>query len=285
MGGIMSRDRNRQLASCILMLVAVLCFSGCAVQSRGNKIVFSTDYAQLMGEVVDEAKMADGSTVTLRRLGDDYSLKFGVISRMVPLGKLAGGRILNVTPLSNATNILLETDTGKNASCPRYVMVSLSGTVRADKWDIPGNCRQRPVRILTGQDVEAVDFVDGRDIFRYTFQGGNLFRSKATLPPEKTASTRTPSSSSSSAASQTNKPTPKPSSTRTTSTASAASAPAASPPPVAAKTDRSSPKDSGTQTSAAASAPAQRKDDDITLPKNLDFGKPQEMKKISIDLT
>jgi hypothetical protein len=277
MVGIMSRDKSRQLALCVLMLVIALCFSGCAVQSSGNKIIFSTDYAQVMGEVVDEAKMADGSTVTLRRLGNDYSLKFGVISRMVPLGKLSGGRILNVTPLGSATNILLETETGKNASCPRYVMVSLSGTVRADKWNIPGNCRQRPVRILTGQDVEAVDFVDGKDIFRYTFQGGNLFRSKATLPQEKTASTRAPSSSSSPAASQTHKSAPKSSSTRTAS--------AASPPPAAAKTDRSSAKDSGTQTSAAASVPAQRKDDDITLPKNLDFGKPQEMEKISIDLT
>jgi hypothetical protein len=246
-----------------LTLVAALCFSGCAVQSQGNKIVFSTDYTQILGEVVDETKMTDGSVVTLRRMGNDYSLKFGVISRMVPLGKLAGGKILNVTKLGNATNILLETRTGKNTSCPRYVIVSLSSLVRADKWDIPGNCQQRPVRILSGQDIEVVDFVDGKKMFRYTLHNGNLFRSEANIPKKQTD---------------------KASARRAPSSSAPVAAPSSPKPPVVSKTNSPSPDISSTRTTSTTSAPTQQ-DDSVTLPQDLDFGKPREIKKISIDLT
>jgi hypothetical protein len=253
------------LIPCVLMMVAALCFSGCAVQSQGNKIVISTDYAQMLGEVVDETKMADGSVVTLRRMGDDYSLKFGVFSRMAPLGKLAGGRILNVTKLDNVTNVLLETRTSKNTSCPRYVIVSLSSLARADKWDIPGSCQQHPVRVLSGQNIEAVDFVDGKKMFRYTLQSGKLSRSEANLPKE---------------------PTNKATLRRASSSPAPAAAPSSQKSPAISKTNKPSPDVSNARTTSTTSAPTQRKENDnITLPQDIDFGKPQEMKKVSIDLT
>jgi hypothetical protein len=87
---------------------AVLILGGCAVHrdDRG-KYIFSADNAQLFGEKVDERSLPDGNTITLRKLDNQWSLKFGRTFRVATLGKLAGAKIMHVDKIGEDVNVLL----------------------------------------------------------------------------------------------------------------------------------------------------------------------------------
>ena len=168
----------------LLTLTALLAVSGCAVHydKRGNA-VYSTDLPELFGTVMDSQPLPDGqSTVTLRRMGDDWSLKFGTLARVVDLGALRTGRIVSVNQVGNATNIVLEVST---AQCGRqYQLVSVAAKSQAAVWDLDMPCGSTAPQVQSGHMEQYIDFVVGSRVSRFVYRGGKLGRNPdVVLPP------------------------------------------------------------------------------------------------------
>lgn len=172
----------------LLALSAALALSGCAVQydKRGNA-VFSTDLPELFGTVMDSQPLPDGqSVVTLRRMGDDWSLKFGTLARVVNLGVLRAGRIVSVSQVDNATNIVLEVST---AQCGRqYQLVSVAAKSQAAVWDLDMPCGSTAPQVQSGHMEQYIDFVVGSRVSRFVYRSGKLNRRPdVVLPPGVTS--------------------------------------------------------------------------------------------------
>jgi hypothetical protein len=252
----------------IFGFICLFVISGCAVQSSKNKITFTPDLAQVFGMTMDEKTLPGGDTITLRRMGDEWSMKFGYISRMISLGKLNSGRIMHVGVVERNVNILLETST---ASCQRaYVLVSLGDRLSADKWDIKRNCQDALARITFGKGEEYFDFVNEKTVTRYTYRNGSLLRSNPiTLPAPKPAKKQpAPTPPVAAQRPQDKAQAPRPESTQTAKTTPASLPPQPPSPPASPSTPQ-----------------VAKPDDKVVLPDNIDFGKPVEQKKTTIDLS
>jgi hypothetical protein len=224
-------------------------------------------------------------------------MKFGQISSMISLGKLDTGKILHVGQVGSITNILLETST---ASCQRaYVLVSLGqNRLSADKWEIKNNCRDMLARVIFNNGEEYFDFVGEKTVTRYTYRDGGLLRSKpVALPTPKTTPASVPPVATRRSGNRTQSPLPRPKSPPTvSSTPSSPPQPSTSPvkpsvPPVATIPPSVSPSPSSlpSQTPSPTASPSvsqvSKPDDKVVLPDNIDFGKPVEQKKVTIDLS
>lgn len=179
--------RFRTTAS-LLTLTALLTLSGCAVQydKRGNPI-FSADLPELFGSVMDSQPLPDGqSSVTLRRMGDQWSLKFGTLARVVDLGALRGGRIVSVNQVGAATNILLQVSTAQCAH--QYQLVSVAAKSQAAVWNLDMPCSDIVPQVQTGLVEQYIDFVVGSRVSRFIYREGKLGRHPdVVLPPGVTS--------------------------------------------------------------------------------------------------
>lgn len=179
--------RFRTTAS-LLALAALLTVSGCAVKydKRGNAI-YSADLPELFGTVMDSQPLPDGqSAVTLRRMGDAWSLKFGTLARVVELGALRGGRIVEVSQVGNATNILLQIDNGKCGN--QYRLVSVVARAKASVWDLDMPCSSTAPQVQSGHSEQYIDFVVGSRVSRFIYRAGKLSRpADVVLPPGMTS--------------------------------------------------------------------------------------------------
>lgn len=172
----------------LLTLASLLALSGCAVKydHRGHTIL-SADLPELFGTVMDSRPLPDGQTsVTLRRMGDQWSLKFGTLARVVDLGALRGGRIAHVSQVGTATNILLLIDTPQ---CGRqYRLVSVAGKSQAAVWDLDMPCTGVEPLVQTGRVEQYIDFTVGSRVSRFVYRDGKLGRRPdVVLPPGVTS--------------------------------------------------------------------------------------------------
>ncbi len=172
----------------LLTLASLLALSGCAVHydKRGNA-VFAADLPELFGTVMDSQPLPDSqSTVTLRRMGDQWSLKFGTLARVVDLGALRGGRIVHVSRVGSATNILLQIDTPECAR--QYRLVSVAARSRAAVWNLDMPCNDVVPQVQTGNVEQYIDFVVGSRVSRFVYRDGKLGRRPdVVLPPGVTS--------------------------------------------------------------------------------------------------
>ena len=175
-------------AASLLTLSAVLALSGCAVQyDKRGKPVYSTDLPELFGTVMDSQPLPGSQDpITLRRMGDQWSLKFGSFSRVVDLGTLQSGRIVNVSQVGNATNILLQIGTPQ---CGRqYQLVSVAARTRAKVWPLDMPCSDVVPQVQTGQLEQYIDFVVGSRVSRFVYRDGKFRRNDdVVLPPGMTS--------------------------------------------------------------------------------------------------
>lgn len=271
----------------LLTLTALLAVSGCAVQydKRGNA-VFSADLPELFGSVMDSQPLPDGqSTVTLRRMGDQWSLKFGTLARVVDLGVLRGGRIVSVSQVGNATNILLQIDTPQCAR--QYRLVSVAAKSQAAVWDLDMPCSGVEPQVQTGRVEQYIDFVVGSRVSRFVYRDGKLGRRPDVVLPPGVTSLPGPAGTagSGSLSSERYRPGPpfapsaaqhsqRPAASAAFAPTRAAPAPAPEPAPRSTRSTRTSPAASSPTSSRA---PAQ-------TPQHIDFG--TEVKPtITVDLT
>jgi hypothetical protein len=147
--------------------------------------------AQLLGEVMDERPMPDGSSATIRKLGNQWSLKFGIVSRMLSLGNLADAKILSVSQVGDSVNVLLST---LSPSCQQTdMLVNLrKNTTKVNKWDIASthcNSSEQPsLYVKTGKNEEYIDVVRGDSVKRMTrfiYRGGELYRTREVILPKE----------------------------------------------------------------------------------------------------
>lgn len=161
-----------------LLIAACLVLSGCAIhQNKKGGYVFNMDLPEVFGTVMDKKPMPDGqSEVSLRKMGNQWSLKFGLFSRVVQLPKVTGGKILQVSRVGNDTNILLQTRTAK---CPEnFVLVSLNGTSQASMWQLEVPCGYPAPVVQTGSFEQFFDFIVGQRVARYIYRAGKLTRNR-----------------------------------------------------------------------------------------------------------
>lgn len=172
----------------LLTLTALLALSGCAVKydHRGNAI-FSADLPELFGTVMDSQPLPDGqSSVTLRRMGDQWSLKFGTLARVVELGALRGGRIVSVSQVGTATNIVLQVATAQCAQ--QHQLVSVAARSQAAVWNLDMPCTGTQPQVQTGLVEQYIDFVVGSRVSRFVYREGKLGRRPdVVLPPGVTS--------------------------------------------------------------------------------------------------
>ena len=264
----------------VFICLVTMIFGGCAIQrdSRGRQVI-STDIAQLLGEVMDERPMPDGSMATLRRLDGQWCLKFGVVSRMVSLGKLANAKILRIDKVGESTNILLATI---SPNCQQtVVLVNLGRDIaKAGKWDIVStSCRsneQPQVYVQAGENEEIIDVVRGGNVKRLTrfiYKDGEVYRTReVALPKEQSASSSGGAEKGRTASVASAKPTP-------TSVPAPTSMPAT---PIPKPQTAASPSAPGAVT--VSDSPNARSSENFVIPAHLDFGKPVRHEKVVVDL-
>ncbi|MDH0200096.1 hypothetical protein [Comamonas aquatica] len=170
-------------AASLLTLSAVLALTGCAVQyDKRGRAMYSADLAELFGDVVDTQPLPDSQDpVTLRRMNDQWSLKLGNIARVVALGKLNSGRIVNVSQVGNAINILLEISTPQCAR--QYRLVSVAARAKANVWPLDIPCSNVVPQVQTGQVEQYIDFVVGSRVSRFVYRDGKFRRNQDVVLP------------------------------------------------------------------------------------------------------
>ncbi|MDR2208748.1 MAG: hypothetical protein LBE22_07250 [Azoarcus sp.] len=179
---------------CVPICFAVLILDGCAVhRDNQGRYVISPDITPLLGEVVEERSMSDGKTVTLRKLNNQWSLKSGLISHVVPLGELVDAKIIHVDKVGEEVNVLLGT---LSPTCRKtYQLISFGKNVsKASKWDIADtDCMNRDqpfVYVQTGENEQYLDVVRGeheKHVVRFIYTEGELYRTRSVLLPKNNA--------------------------------------------------------------------------------------------------
>ncbi|MDO4592507.1 MAG: hypothetical protein Q4B46_06850, partial [Comamonadaceae bacterium] len=133
------------------------------------------DLPEIFGVVMDSKPMPNGqSEVSLRKMGNQWSLKFGAFSRVVQLPKVNDGKILHVTQVGNATNILLQTSTAKCAA--EFSLVSLNHGSEVAVWTLNVPCGFPAPEIQTGLQEQFIDFTVGHRVSRFIYRNGKLTR-------------------------------------------------------------------------------------------------------------
>lgn len=234
--------------------------------------------------------MPDGqSAVTLRRMGTQWSLKFGFFSRVVNLGELSNAQILQVNTVGDATNIVLQTS---SPDCARqYKLVSLGKNSSASVWDIKMPCADTVPLVQTGQFEQYIDFVVGSRVSRFIYRAGKLVRqSDVILPPGATSLPGPSGTEGSAGAASQDRYRPGPPFAPTPEQLRQRPDGSAPPPPAAeersSRTGRSAPAPAAKAPARSTPRPAQPASTGTTTPAAIHFGAAGEVKPtIVIDLT
>lgn len=165
----------------LFCLAASLSVAGCAIhQGPQGGYVFNMDLPEVFGTVMDKRPMPDGqSDVTLRKMGSQWSVKFGMFSRVLELPGVTGGKIVQVTTVGTDTNIVLQTRTAK---CPdQYMLVSLKSNSEVSAWPLDVACGFPSPVVRTGATEQFLDFTVGQRVTRFVYRGGKLMRNRDVL--------------------------------------------------------------------------------------------------------
>lgn len=169
-----------------MALAAVLALSGCAVSYNNPQStpVFSTDIPSLLGKEVQSVSTPDGqSRVTLREMGQEWSLRFDFSSQVVPLGKgVEFAQIERIDQVGPSLTLLMQV---KVRNCPtQYRLVSIDSKKHAGWWELL--CAPTPPQVAISGDHMAIGFLIGDRSMRYLYNDGKLSRLpviRVTPPP------------------------------------------------------------------------------------------------------
>lgn len=165
--------RHRLLGGSSLVLIAGLLLGGCAVQSSPNS-PYGFDSAAVFGAQLDEFLLPDGSSGTIRRMNDRYSVKLQKYSRVVDIEGATMVRFRSAQLVSGYTLVVLDK---AERNCPtKTQLLALRGT-EVRSWEF-GNCKSWPDTMIY-RDGATFDVPDGRGRIRYQFADGRLVYGEA----------------------------------------------------------------------------------------------------------
>lgn len=168
-----------RLGGSSLVLVAGILLGGCAAQGGANAS-YGFDSAAVFGSQLDDFLLPDGSTGTIRKMNDRYSVKLQKYSRVVDIEGATMVRFRSAQLVSGYTLVVL--DKAERNCSTRTQLLALRGT-EVRSWEF-GNCKSWPDTMIY-RDGATFDVTEGRGRIRYQFADGRLVYGDAPSPDTK----------------------------------------------------------------------------------------------------